>query len=607
MDALLIPENERGYIKGHTDVGDGGHGDFLWDKLSTETDNNGSIIELDAGGVGRWKRQSSGRENAICFGLSEANVDQASILTEFLSQPGDKLIPAGRYKVNSPVFIGSDVDLKLAKGAVLDFAGGHLYGTMLNAKGTEGVGVELTSNAAKDTSSVSVAVGAESQFSPGDHAKVYSDDEYDSQNVGVKLGEIVQVLSVASGVILFRAPLQGGTYTTSKVAKIAKLTLAENIRIRGGKIIGNVAVVGNSNAQIGIAFDKCRNVTVKDLDVQSFNGNGVVAQDTLDFTMSRGSVNGSSRANSGYGVVADNATNNALIYRVSFSSCRHAFTTANSSPCYGIVRNVTVERCVVENTLHFGDALDTHAAAEDIDFVKNIILSSSGNGINFECTSGSVVGNKINNTAFSGISAHSESDSEAVIDLIGNVIRNAGGEGIRLSQGFRGTPFVSYKSANIDRNKIYDCDGLGIYVRYVSIPLKNVGLSGNLVVNAKGNNAILVANVDGLTVFNTVVIGAIECCVRIDDCNDVSIVLGHFHLGTDSGVGVYLNAASLKTKFTVSRVTVYADAGKGTTQGLIVAPNCDWVSAHGNNFEGTNTPINPPSSAGNNYYADNVY
>ena len=60
--------NQIAYIRGYSADGDGGEGHFHWDDTSKETDNGGTVLEPNAGGTGRWKRQFSGAVNVLWFG-----------------------------------------------------------------------------------------------------------------------------------------------------------------------------------------------------------------------------------------------------------------------------------------------------------------------------------------------------------------------------------------------------------------------------------------------------------------------------------------------------------------------------------------------------------
>lgn len=56
LRALSPTAGDMVFMRGYTAALDGGEGVFYWDSASTATHNGGTIIQLAAGGTGRWKR-----------------------------------------------------------------------------------------------------------------------------------------------------------------------------------------------------------------------------------------------------------------------------------------------------------------------------------------------------------------------------------------------------------------------------------------------------------------------------------------------------------------------------------------------------------------------
>lgn len=81
IDATTVADGTLYHIKGHTTVGDKGAGLFLWDAASTDTDDNGYIIQPTAGGTGRWLRQTL--NNVVTMeqwgGLASATTNTAAL------------------------------------------------------------------------------------------------------------------------------------------------------------------------------------------------------------------------------------------------------------------------------------------------------------------------------------------------------------------------------------------------------------------------------------------------------------------------------------------------------------------------------------------------
>ncbi|WP_343623295.1 hypothetical protein [Flavobacterium lindanitolerans] len=109
--------NQLCYVKGHTYVGDGGGGIFMWRTESVFTvgeyknDNNGTIVDTGSA-VGRWVRQFEGYVNVLYFGALGTSGDytteiQKAIDFAFLNSKSDVIkgstvfIPSGSYKINT--------------------------------------------------------------------------------------------------------------------------------------------------------------------------------------------------------------------------------------------------------------------------------------------------------------------------------------------------------------------------------------------------------------------------------------------------------------------------------------------------------------------------
>jgi parallel beta-helix repeat protein len=91
------------YIKGYATAGDGGDGLFVWDPSSTATDNAGTIVALNTGGIGRWKRQVGGAVNVKWFGVKGDGSNETTSVQLVVDSAGGRpvLFPAGIYAVNN--------------------------------------------------------------------------------------------------------------------------------------------------------------------------------------------------------------------------------------------------------------------------------------------------------------------------------------------------------------------------------------------------------------------------------------------------------------------------------------------------------------------------
>lgn len=97
-------------VLGYATAGDEGGGDFYWDSTAMEPDNNGTIIMLNTGTPGRWKRVYSGAVNVTWFGAKGDGIadDDAAIQAAInvAGEEGSVLLPGEKkYKVSNVIKI----------------------------------------------------------------------------------------------------------------------------------------------------------------------------------------------------------------------------------------------------------------------------------------------------------------------------------------------------------------------------------------------------------------------------------------------------------------------------------------------------------------------
>lgn len=121
LKSFSLPSNHMGIsVKGYYVPGDGGQGDFYWDASSSDTDNSGTIIALNIGGIGRWKRIYSNTINVKWFGAKgDGSTDdtlaiQAAINLAGLINTTTSTIyfSGGDYLITSTINIPGGVRLK---------------------------------------------------------------------------------------------------------------------------------------------------------------------------------------------------------------------------------------------------------------------------------------------------------------------------------------------------------------------------------------------------------------------------------------------------------------------------------------------------------------
>lgn len=112
VEALrLTPATEytTAYLRGHTSVGDGGHGTFRWDASSTAADDNGVTIAVTGAATGRWVRQPDGYITPGMFGAAGDGVTNDSVAVQAcIEYARDNSI---EIRLLSKTYIIGDIDI----------------------------------------------------------------------------------------------------------------------------------------------------------------------------------------------------------------------------------------------------------------------------------------------------------------------------------------------------------------------------------------------------------------------------------------------------------------------------------------------------------------
>lgn len=110
-------ENSSITLLGYYTSGDGGGGEFYWDNSSTETDNGGTIIQVNTISIGRWKRIFDSEVSVKWFGLKgDSTTDNAvnfnkCILYCSLNKKSI-FINSGTYLIQSPLYLYDNTTIR---------------------------------------------------------------------------------------------------------------------------------------------------------------------------------------------------------------------------------------------------------------------------------------------------------------------------------------------------------------------------------------------------------------------------------------------------------------------------------------------------------------
>jgi hypothetical protein len=393
---------------------------------------------------------------------------------DITSRGGGKLIfPAPyTYRMDSGVTgIGSDVELHIEAGAVISLANAPTSTIAFTAAGTEGTAYSLSVNATAGafTATISAANLVSSGIASGDWVRIASDEIFDPGRTDSECGEQIRVASVntGTGVITFYTPL-ADSYATADSATISKITHVRNVSLTGS---GEIRGAGNNAKQCGIAVYLGYRPHVGNILFRKTDGRAIWYRDVVGGTghfprFADYDLVGTS----GYGISVDNATQDCVFVGAVGEQVRHLFTTNNSTATKGIPRrilmanwNITNSAPATEGSAGGGDAIDTHAAAEDIHLLNGVIQGATGQGVNFECRSGSIVNVYIYDAADNGAAVHNETGRDGDYVLKNVRAYRCGGDGVKITGVKSGIERLEMDGVSGD-----DCDGFAISVNSLS-------------------------------------------------------------------------------------------------------------------------------------------
>lgn len=351
--------------------------------------------------------------NPEWFGVSEENDDnytavRATIehVANVLNGKGKIVFPAGKViKLKSPLntFNLSNIFIDL-NGCTLDMSGVQTSntGSAIQFSGTQETGVGLTNNATENTRQLNCATAG---FKAGDMVKVYSNKVWDSTQTSTRIGEIAFVESVDSSAQMILTTPLCDSYNVADNASVAKINYISNVVIVNGTIIG----ASGNNEMRGIRFTRAMNCVVDNIRTIGFDVNHCQFMDCVNCVANKLFIEEANHTAMAYGVSFADACRDCICSNSTFTNVRHSLSTNNNvSISHGITRRILFIGNVVTDSSPAlsgtgGDAVDTHAGAEDILIFNNDIFSSSGLGINVEANRAMIIGNRINSTGSVGI------------------------------------------------------------------------------------------------------------------------------------------------------------------------------------------------------------
>lgn len=460
-------------VAGHTDEGDGGAGIFYADSSDMVTADNGITVLVDAGGM-RWKREYDGAVKACWAGDDDQAVQKA------IDSIAYGVVEVGfhnTYTFGAGVVCKSDVAVHINDGTTVDASGMPANSIAFNWAGSEGAEYPLAANSTGGTKSVflSPANLSASGIVAGDWIRIASDAVFDSLRTNSKIGEMAQVESVngGTGEIILEA-VAADSYLTADGATVSKVTFCTGAAITGGgRILGSNIPADN---HAGVKFELCHSPRHSDVSFKQITGRCLWFQDSIFLSSTNAYFEDLLPLTSGYGISVDNACQDGVITGAKSVRARHLFTTNNSTATKGIPRRITFTDFVVYATNPAtsgsagpGDAVDTHAAAEDIHIKNGTIYGGDGQGVNIECRSGSLVNVTVYSSGDNGVHIANYTDRDADWFVDGVCVYGAGDAGVKFTPVYADFASLNIGSLYVSESSNYPIWFNGSLFRFNSV------------------------------------------------------------------------------------------------------------------------------------------
>lgn len=333
--------------------------------------NDTNVFVADAKGKVISKR-AAGSDDAAAIKEAINIIDRGTILC------------FGTFKINSPID-------NLKDGIQLSGLPGKTIFKCASMKtdvfpcGCADSGYAVSTTPLKDDAtegSRTIKVDDASGYKEGDFIKLIDDENI----IGFKKGEIVKIQKINSNEILLEKGLQDD-YPVKMAANIRKLTMTDDITIKGIKFIG--PGIETDMSLFGLFLLK--NFQFIDNEVSDFGRAAIYLSDSLDSTIENNLFENVYMTGLGYSVAVTNACDNILIKDNAFKVKGRHYITAGAGTgtrsSGGFSRNIRVVNNTFEDCVQ--EAINSHPPfAGPIEIIGNK-FESCGKGI--EISNGNTV------------------------------------------------------------------------------------------------------------------------------------------------------------------------------------------------------------------------
>lgn len=360
--------------------------------------------------------------------------DMSALLRSYLARRPSLYVklPGGTVRLDSTVDIPSETSLDLGN---TKFALGNLAvnAPAFRAEGSAADIGTISANVARGA--VTLPVSLTSFVTAGDILKIKSSKAFDPARTNMKCGELVRVASASPGVITLIGGLMD-SYAVADTVVIQKITPVRRINVHGGASLDG----GNTNGRKAFLMRYGIDSSFSNIDCLRFSDRAFWLQDCDNVNGFSLNFEDFDSASTGYGISCVDATQNCRFQGITGRRVRHLFATNNTSAGGGIPRRIVVDGFIADASAMAsggtgGDAMDTHAASEDIHFWNGFITGSTGCGVNMEGAGGSVKNVHVRGAATHGIYASNFSGRKGRIEIAGCTTQDTGQSGIRVNSG----------------------------------------------------------------------------------------------------------------------------------------------------------------------------
>jgi hypothetical protein len=540
---------------------------------------------------------------AKCNGTGDDLAAVQKVFTFVQSKGGGYRIafPAGTCKFSAPIGSYSFSNVEIDLGAtVLDFTAlsAASTGPLLAVEGTYGATAALTANLPGGSRTVSVNTAG---FAADDMVRVYSSAIWDSTRTSTRIGEISFVRTIDSAAQMTLRMDANIGYLTANAATVQKLNPVRNVKITGGRILGPVANDELIGIQLGLCVD-CEVRGVRSFDIDKRH---IYIVDSVRVNVVSNYLTQSNHTAQAYGVSVADASMDVVVTQNHFTDVRHSLTTNNNvSTSWGVTRRVWfANNTVTDSAVNLtdgagGDAIDTHAGAEDIYITGNSVYGSSGSGINFEARTGIISHNRIKSVKGAGINVNPRADSASAVTITGNHV-NSVGDGVPSDYGIN----VALTTASgagyvISSNKVESNETAIRAVGTATYRFERVTVAGNAAQTNVSANGIQVDFTDGAAITGNVVTAPSVGIISTDSANPA--ITGNSVKLTGSGANGYGIRLSGTTSYGVVSGNAIWQGGTHTASwGVIFAPTVTYSGIFSNVTRGFVTNQSVSTGTGN--------